>query len=205
MTVFADDDDNPRREQSDCSLGRHDLAETLEWAPHEPLPSSQLFLTAFAGTAPLTASDILDPAADLVACHRQRRLALEVLSSRTASLEQLRHAGGELVVAQEDIQILVTVIDGAVANRLTPLSSHTEQIESVLDTQPLIRGRIPVHTESIGEIAARMARWWEAIFDKAQHGLTEDCPEVAQLYELCQGYDCLAAEIECGRRLPTGM
>ncbi|MGV9676450.1 hypothetical protein ACWDSJ_14330 [Nocardia sp. NPDC003482] len=63
----------------------------------------------------------------------------------------------------------------------------------------------PLHTESVGEVVARMARLWEAMYDKARHCLTEDFPEAAQLFELCQGYDYLAAEIETGRRIPPGM
>jgi hypothetical protein len=55
-----------------------------KWAPVEPLPSSEMFLAAFAGLRPVTAADILSRAFDLVACHRQFRLAFGVLASPCA-------------------------------------------------------------------------------------------------------------------------
>ncbi|WP_433678352.1 hypothetical protein [Nocardia sp. CA-119907] len=174
-----------------------------EWAPMEPLPSSHMLLAAFDGKRLATARDILDPAFDLVACQKQYRLAFEMLGKETVSAEQLWHAASELVTAQQDIEILIAIIDDAVADRLKQripvpsLPSHTASIDGL----PLP----PVHTESIGEIAARMADLWEAVTAKTNGQNGEDFPEAGQLLELCRGYDYLAAEIESGRRLLPGM
>ncbi|MGS2807664.1 MULTISPECIES: hypothetical protein [Nocardia] len=62
---------------------------------------------------------------------------------------------------------------------------------------------MPVHTESIGEIAARMAALWEVVNTNA--GALDDLPEADRLMELCESYDGLVAEIEAGQRLPPGL
>ncbi|MBF6207254.1 hypothetical protein IU483_24645 [Streptomyces gardneri] len=60
---------------------------------------------------------------------------------------------------------------------------------------------MPVHTESIGEVAARMAALWEVV--GANAGDVGDLPEADRLMELCEGYDSLVAETdELGRRDP---
>jgi hypothetical protein len=191
MTTASNGDENNER-----SVG----ASGPEWAPLEPLPSSEMFLAAFNGKPPLTAADLLDPAFDLVACQKQYRLAYEVLGNDTASNEQLRHAASELVTAQADIEVLIAIIDDAVTDRLKQCRNQREK------SLPLLRiSSIDVHTESIGEIAARMADLWETVTVKAKQPGCEELPEAHQLVELCKGYDCLAAEIESGRRLPPGV
>ncbi|WP_280189395.1 MULTISPECIES: hypothetical protein [Nocardia] len=165
-----------------------------------------MFVAAFAGTAPLTADDILDPAFDLVACQNQQRLALDVLESDTAPAEQLKHAATDLVTARADIEVLIATIDDAVADRLKQRSNRAAVATAMPDIAPIDDLPLePVHTESIGEIAARMADLWEAMIDKAKHYVVGEFPEAAQLIELCRGYDSLAAEIETGRRLPPGV
>ncbi|WP_157227317.1 hypothetical protein [Nocardia asiatica] len=204
MTTASSGDDHGERpvDASEPDSGQP----APEWAPLEPLPSSQMFLSAFAGTAPLTAADILDPAFDLVACQTQYRLAFEVLGSDTASAEQLKHAATELVTAQADIEVLIAIINDSVADRLKQRLNRAEMATPMRDIAPIDGLPLkPVHTESIGEIAARMASLWETMIDKAKKFAVEEFPEAAQLIELCCGYDCLAAEIETGRRLPPGV
>ena len=168
----------------------------------EPLPSSQMLLAAFDGKRPATAPDILDPAFDLVACQTEYRLAFEMLSEQSASVEQLRHAAAQLVTAHQDIEVLVAIIDDAVAERVKYYpAAQTVPNTAPIDDLPLP----PVHTESIGEIAARMADLWDALAAKTGERNNEDFPEAGQLLELCRGYDWLAAEIESGRRLLPGM
>ncbi|WP_306359804.1 hypothetical protein [Nocardia sp. CC227C] len=173
------------------------------WVPMEPLPSSEMFLAAFGGKPPLTAVDILDPAFDLVACQRQYRRAYEVLGSDTASADKLRHAASELVVAQTDIEFLVAIIDDAVAERLQQYRRQRGRAASRVRTD--VVGEIALHTESIGEIAARMADLWEAVTAKTKRPGGDEISEARQLVDLCQGYDCLAAEVETGRRQLPGV
>ncbi|MGV9751130.1 hypothetical protein [Nocardia farcinica] len=175
-----------------------------EWMPLEPLPSSEMFLAAFNGKPPLTAADILDPAFDLVACQKQYRLAYEVLGSDTASAEQLRHAASELVVAQTDIEVLIAIIDDAVSDRLKQCRNQRSSPLPLLQTSRIDEA-IAVHTERIGEIAARMADLWETVAVRAEQPDCDELPEAHQLVELCKGYDQLVAEIETGRRLPPGV
>ncbi|MBF6259882.1 hypothetical protein IU468_26750 [Nocardia farcinica] len=195
MTTASNGDENNER-----SVG----ASGPEWAPLEPLPSSEMFLAAFNGKPPLTAADILDPAFDLVACQKQYRLAYEVLGNDTASAEQLRHAASELVIAQTDIEVLIAIIDDAVTDRLRQYQLRRDRAPSP-PRASLIDEAVAVHTESIGEIAARMADLWETVTIKANQPDCDDLPEAHQLVELCKGYDHLAAEIETGWRLPPGV
>ncbi|WP_280448609.1 hypothetical protein [Nocardia brasiliensis] len=194
-----------------------------EWAPLEPLPSSEMFLATFAGSRPVAASDILDPAFDLVACHSEERLAEAILTDQTSSVEELRVAGKSLVSARTDIAMLVTIIDEAVRERLlrrrrdhpatptrpsVPLPTSTpiltlgpSQAASVGSGDTLTG--VPVHTESVGDIAARMAELWEVLSSSDTD--PGDQPEAELLAQLCDSYDGLAAEIEAGRRLPPGL
>ncbi|MFB8276948.1 hypothetical protein [Nocardia colli] len=180
-----------------------------EWAPVEPLPSSEMFLTTFVGQRPVAAGDILDPAFDLVACHRDERLAEAILTDQASSLEELRVAGKSLVSARTDIAMLVTVIDEAVRERLLRRRRDhpTTSVPSFASAQSGSSGHapadVPIHTESVGDIAARMAELWEAL-DSSAADLT-DRAETHLLLELCDAYDGLAGEIEAGRRLPAGM
>ncbi|WP_280329832.1 hypothetical protein [Nocardia wallacei] len=197
---------------NDCTAGPDDAMSSSdlaaaqpipEWAPLEPLPSGHMFLATFDGRALITARDILDPAFDLVSCQTQYRLAFEMLGSATASAEQLKHAAAQLVMAQTDITVLVAIIDDAVTEwvqRRTVVVPPSNA--AAMDGLPVL----PVHTESIGEIAARMAELWEAVTAKTDRRSGEDdFPEAEQLLELCRGYDHLAAEIESGRRTLPGM
>lgn len=187
-----------------CDAYGHDTPEIPEWAPLEPLPSSQMLLAAFGGKRPVTAADILDPAFDLVGCQKQYQLAFEMLGTDTVSAERVKHAAGKLVTAHEDIEMLIAVIDDAVAERLRQwlkqLPSQKAHFPTIVSGGPLL----PIHTESIGEVTARMAGLWEAMSAKGTHW-DKDCAVAEQLRELCRGYDCLAAEIETGRRLPPGV
>ncbi|MFF7944521.1 hypothetical protein ACFZC5_32850 [Nocardia gamkensis] len=181
------------------------LESVPEWAPPEPLPSSEMFLAVFSGLRPVTAGDSLHPAYDLVECQREHRQAVEVFGAPNESYAQLKAAAAALVTAHADIEVLITIIDDAVADRLKHRRSESEEsptpIRAPLDRLPAV----PMHTESIGEIVARMADLWEQSVAKATE-LTCDTPaETHQLVELCAGYDCLAAEIESGRRLLPGM
>ncbi|WP_157117388.1 hypothetical protein [Nocardia vaccinii] len=179
------------------------LVQIPEWVPMEPLPSSRMLLSAFAGKALAGMSDILEPAFDLVACREQYRLAFEMLGKKTASFEQLRYAASELVTAQQDTEVLVAIIDDAVAERLKwrPEVPASPPVAAPPDGLALM----PVHTQSVGEIAARMADLWDAVMARIDGGGGEDFPEAGQLLELCRGYDCLAAEFESGRRTLPGM
>ncbi|WP_433755800.1 hypothetical protein [Nocardia sp. CA-135398] len=176
--------------------------EIPEWAPIEPLPSSEMVLAAFAGMVPVTATDILDPAGEFVECQRQYRLALAVLSQTGASAEQMKEAAAELVSARSDIEMLIMVIDESVADRLLRRRKDELRVRPVIPragTAP----NVVVHTESVGMIAARMADLWERLVAKASD--LDELPEAYQLCELCAAYDVFAAEIESGRRLPPGL
>ncbi len=97
----------------------HNLADAIpEWAPVEPLPSSEMLLAAFAGLTPITATDILDPASDLVICQERYRLAFEVLASGAVANERVQSVATALVSAREEIELLTTIIDDAVGKRL---------------------------------------------------------------------------------------
>lgn len=167
----------------------------------EPLPSSEMLLASFAGVRPIAGRDILDPAFDLVACQREERLAEEILTDETASLEELRTAGRTLVSARTDIVMLVTIIDDAVRDRLKMRYRHGAPVVPLTpDNKP---PGVVVHTESVGDIAARMAELWGLLDAYAPD--VSDPPEAVLLVELCDGYDALAAEIETGRRIPAGV
>lgn len=169
----------------------------------EPLPSSEMLLAAFAGVRPVAGRDILDPAFDLVACQREERIAEATLTDQTASLGELRTAGRTLVSARTDIVMLVTIIDEAVRERLKMRSRH-DPTAPVLPLTPGSKPRdLVIHTESVGDIAARMAELWGLLNGYAPD--VSDPPEAVLLMELCDGYDALAAEIESGRRLPPGV
>ena len=192
----APDDQPPGASDDDPNLP------TPEWAPVEPLPSSEMFLRTFAGSQPVAATDILDPAFDLVDCRRQHRVALETLSRPSATAERMKAAAAELISARTDTEMLIMVIDEAVADRLLQQRKRgksdvppTSSVDSVLE--------VVVHTESVGEIAARMADLWERLVDRASE--LDELPEAHQLCELSAAYDHLAAEIESGRRIPPGM
>ncbi|WP_280381676.1 hypothetical protein [Nocardia wallacei] len=177
---------------------------TPEWAPVEPLPSSEMFVAAFAGLDRVAARDILDPAADLADCHRECRLAFEVLSDPSASAEEMKSAAAELVSAKADLDMLIMVIDDAVAERLR--QRHEDRHFDTPPTSPADAvAEVAVHTESIGEIAAKMADLWERAVSKGADPMTTATSEAHELAVLCAGYDCLAAEIESDRRTLPGM
>jgi hypothetical protein len=194
----------------DWSTGADDAdasADIPEWAPLEPLPSSEMFLATFSGGQPVTASDILHPAYDLVECQRGYRLAFEALTDTSALYDELKAAAATLTTAQSDIEMLVTIIDDAVADRV---KRQPEQSADVARRELMLTlsdgpAQASMHTESIGEIVARMADLWEAVTAKSEGQGSQDFPEAGQLLELCRGYDCLAAEIESGRRRLPGM
>lgn len=199
MTTMPDNaaSDDRRSHASDDSLKM-----PPDWAAIEPLPSSEMFLAAFAGFTPVAAPDILEPAGELVECQRQDRRAFEMLSDPSASAEQLKSAAAELVSARSDIDLLAMVIDDAIADRLLQRRNRRKfdpLLTSPVDATPLV----VVHTESVGAIAARMADLWVSVMAKAE--LLEEMPQAHQLCELCVSYDSLAADIESGRRLPPGL
>ncbi|WP_378741384.1 hypothetical protein [Nocardia brasiliensis] len=160
-----------------------------------------MFLATFAGMQPIAGGDILGPAFDLVACQRDERLADAILTDQTSSLDELRAAGKSLNSARTDISMLITLIDEAVQERLQQRrhDHRATPIPSVVADPP---SHVPLHTESVGDIAARMAELWEILYttdsDRDNH------PEAELLAQLCDGYDTLIADIESGRRLPPG-
>ncbi|MGW6423028.1 hypothetical protein ACWF82_10165 [Nocardia sp. NPDC055053] len=168
----------------------------------EPLPSSEMFLASFARLRPVAGRDILEPSFDLVACQREERLAEEILTDETASLEELRTAGRTLVSARTDIVMLVTIIDDAVRDRLKMRRRHDQSVPVLPFAPDNTQLDVVAHTESVGDIAARMAQLWELLNAYAPN--VSDRPEAVLLMELCDGYDALAAEIETGRRIPAG-
>ena len=206
-------------EPDDRPIGASDAASSSdsadpipEWAPLEPLPSSEMFLATFSGMQPVTAGDILHPAYDLVECQRDHRLAVEVLADADASYTELKAAAATLVTAQSDIAVLIAIIDDAVSDRMKQrrdASDDSDEVSSPISLVPTPHDRLPViptHTESIGEIAAHMAELWGATIAKVtQPTMRPEFPETVQLIELCVAYDCLAAEIESGRRMVPGM
>ncbi|WP_433576795.1 hypothetical protein [Nocardia brasiliensis] len=203
MTTPSEEDAS---EEHSPAAASEDLSTAIpEWAPAEPLPSSEMFLATFAGQRPIAGGDILDAAFDLVACHREERLAEAILTDQTSSLEELRVAGQSLVSVRADIAMLVTIIDEAVWERL--LRRRRDHLTTPIATPPGClrdaRKVVSKHTESVGDVAARMAELWEAVSYTATD--LADRPEAQLLAELCDGYDGLAAEIEAGRRLPAGM
>ncbi|WP_280483883.1 hypothetical protein [Nocardia farcinica] len=170
-----------------------------EWAPIEPLPSSEMLLAVFAGLTPITDTDILGPASDLVICQERYRLAFEVLASGAVASERVQSVATALVSAGEERELLVTAIDGAVGKRLL-----CRRWDGTRGAGPDANARpVLVHTESLGEIATRMAALWEVV--SANVGDLDDLPEADRLMELCEGYEGLVAEIEAGRRLPPGL
>jgi hypothetical protein len=172
---------------------------TSKCPPFEPLPSSEMLLAAFAGLTPITTTDILDPAGDLVVSQERYRLASEVLASGAVASERVQSVATALVSAKEELDLLVTIIDDAVGKRLLQRRQDGAQ-----PACPDAEARpVPVHTESIGQIAARMAALWEVV--SANAGDVGDLPEADRLMELCEGYDRLVAEIEAGQRLPPGL
>ncbi|WP_433679205.1 hypothetical protein [Nocardia sp. CA-119907] len=176
--------------------------EIPEWAPIEPLPSSEMVLAAIAGMVQVTATAILDPAGEFVECQRQYRSALAVLNQTSASAEQMKEAAAVLASAKSDVDMLIMVIDESVADRLLQRRKdrlHMRPSAPPADSAP----NVVVHTESVGMIAARMAELWERLVAKASD--LDELPEAHQLCELCAAYDAFAAEIESGRRLPPGL
>lgn len=162
-----------------------------------------MIVASFAGVLPIAGRDILDPAFDLVACQREERLAEEILTDESASLEELRTAGRTLVSVRTDIVMLITLIDDAVREQLK-LRCHHDPTAPVLPVTPdNKRPDVVMHTESVGDVVARMAELWELLGAYAPD--VSDPPEAVLLMELCDGYDALAAEIEIGRRLPAGV
>ncbi|MGW4370789.1 hypothetical protein ACWEKT_34635 [Nocardia takedensis] len=198
----ATEPDRPRERLS--AVGEPELVDAArDRALYEPLPSSEMFLACFAGIRPVVGADVLDPAFDLVACQREKRLAEAALMDESASLDALRTAGRTLAAARSDIMMLVTVIDEAVRERLKArrlFDPSTLASPSALAQTP---SGVVVHTESVGDVAARLAELWELLSDNAADA--EDPPEAVLLSELCDGYDALAAEIESGRRIPAGV
>lgn len=175
------------------------VAPTPEWAPIEPLPSSEMLLAAFAGLTPITDTDILDPASDLVICQERYRLAFEVLASGAVASERVQSVARALVSSKEELDLLITAIDDAVGKRLLGRRrDRTPGAGPDAHAHP-----VAVHTESVGAIAARMAALWEVV--SANVGDLDDLPEADRLMELCDGYDGLVAEIEAGRRIPPGL
>ncbi len=162
-----------------------------------------MIVASFAGVLPIAGRDILDPAFDLVACQREQRLAEKILTDETASLEGLRMAGRTLVLARTDTVMLVTLIDDAVRERLKTRCRHDPTAPVLPVTPDNKPPDLVVHTESVGDIVARMAELWGLLDTYAPD--VSDPPEAVLLTELCDGYDALAAEIETGRRLPHGV
>ncbi|WP_338773041.1 hypothetical protein V7968_16365 [Nocardia vulneris] len=201
MTITPEDD---TPDEHSPGANDHDPAAVIpEWAPVEPLPSSEMLLATFAGTQSVTIIDILHPAFDLVACQREYRVAFDVLESGTESVALLTRAVAELVSAQADIEMLIDIIDEAVEKRLL---QHCKGWKRPTSTEPEHFTTMPmvvVHTETIGQIIARMAELWEMV--SASSDALRDLPEANRLAELCDGYDTLAAEIEAGRRVPPGL
>jgi hypothetical protein len=172
------------------------------WALVEPLPTSGMLLAAFAGATPMTAIDILAPAAQLVSCHKRSRRAAATLRNRYATYERLKYAVAELVSSQEEMNSLIESIDAAVTERL---KQHRRARRIGIRLSPAARrgiGPVVVHTETIGAIAARMAELWDVV--AMQGPVLDELPEARRLMELRESYDCLASEIEAGRRLPPG-
>ncbi|MGY1896376.1 hypothetical protein [Nocardia gipuzkoensis] len=133
---------------------------TPEWAPVEPLPSSEMLLAALAGPMPVTATDSLDPASDLVICQERNRLAISVLASGAVAGERVQSVATALDSAREELDLLVTIVDDAVGNRLLRRRRDGRHLAGTDgDARP-----VSVHTESIGEIAARMAALWVVRF-----------------------------------------
>ncbi|MGY1982936.1 hypothetical protein [Nocardia gipuzkoensis] len=66
--------------------------------------------------------------------------------------------------------MLVTIIDDAVGKRLQPRQDGARPECPAAEARP-----VPVHTESIGEVAARMAALWEVV--GANAGNVGDLPE----------------------------
>ncbi|MGW4370123.1 hypothetical protein ACWEKT_31200 [Nocardia takedensis] len=193
----------PSQERPTVSLDPESLDTARDRALYAPLPSSEMFLACFTGARPLTGGDILDPAFDLVACQREERLAEAILMDETASLDELRTAGRTLAAARTDIIMLVTIIDEAVRDRLK--QHHGFDPSAARKPFAPVDGfsGVVVHTESVGDVAARMAELWELL--DAREPDDVDPPEAVLLNELCEGYDVLAAEIEAGRRIPAGV
>ena len=131
------------------------------WAPLEPLLSVEVLLATFSGAQPVTASDILNPAYDLVECQRGHRQAVEVLADTEASYTDLCAAAKMLVTAQAEIDMLIAVVDDAVLARMMQRCKVFTRapllIPARLDQLP----QIATYTDSIGEIAAKMAILWE--------------------------------------------
>ncbi|MEU2043296.1 hypothetical protein [Nocardia niwae] len=171
---------------------------TSKWAPVEPVPSSEMLLAAFAGLTPITTTDILDPAGDLVVRRERYGLASEVLASGAVASERVQSVATALVSAKGKLDLLVTIIGAAVGKRLQRRQDGARPARPAAEARP-----VPVHTESIGEIAARVAALWEVV--SANAGDVGDLSEADRLMELCEGYDSLVAEIEAGRRLPPGL
>lgn len=198
----------------DCSVGSDETTNDSntsatqpipEWAPPEALPSSEMFLATFAGAQPVTAGDILNPAFDMVECQRDYRLAVEVLADTDAAYGELQAAAKTLVTAQADIAMLTIVIDDAVLARIAlrrkAFAMAPQSVQAPLDQLP----EVPTHTESIGEIAAKMAELWERTVNKGADPMATATADAHELAVLCAGYDCLAAEIESGQRTLPGM
>ncbi|MGS2809300.1 hypothetical protein [Nocardia sp. MW-W600-9] len=206
MTTIPDSDPpepGPPHDHSHRPNDPEPVDAALNQALLEPLPSSEMFLASFAGVRPVAGRDILDPAFDLVACQREERLAEEILTDETASLEELRTAGRNLVSARTDIVMLVTIIDDAVRDRLKARCRHDPSAPVLPLTPDNKPPDVVMHTESVGDVAARMAELWGLLGAYAPD--VSDPPEAVLLMELCDGYDALAAEIESGRRLPAGV
>ncbi|WP_159926587.1 MULTISPECIES: hypothetical protein [Nocardia] len=130
---------------------------TPEWAPVEPLPSSEMLLAALAGPMQVTATDSLDPASDLVICQERHRLAISVLASGAVAGERVQSVATALDSARD---LLVTIVDDAVGNRLLRRRRDGRHLAGTDgDARP-----VSVHTESIGEIPARMAALWVVRF-----------------------------------------
>lgn len=99
--------------------------------------------------------------------------------------------------------MLVTLIEDAVRERLKVRCRH-DPTAPVLPVTPNNKPRgVVMHTESVGDVVARMAELWGLL--NAYPPDVSDPPEAVLLMELCGGYDALAAEIETGRRLPPGV
>ena len=181
--------------------GREPEEAVPQWVPVEPLPSSEMVLSAFAGRALAAAVDILDPVAELVLCQQRYRVAMELLADPAAGGEAVKAAAAEMMSAHTDIEILMNVIDEAVADRLLERENRTTPVSLGIP----ITGSPDrlVHTESVGEIVTRMAALWEVVIARASD--PDELPEAHQLCELSVAYDQLAAEIESGHRIPPGL
>ncbi|WP_280390481.1 hypothetical protein [Nocardia brasiliensis] len=174
-----------------------------EWAPGAPLPCSETLLAAFAGVRSILSSTVIDAAADLVTTQRQYRQALQRLTDWAIDDHRLKTTGSQLISTRDDRASLTATINDAVGYRqrqraAQPSSAQTVQLEGVPAGTPTM----VVQTESIGQIVARMADLWGLVVNASD--TDQVLPAATRLARICDAYDCLITEIECGNQLDFG-